>query len=189
MKRRRWSKGQVYDECCVAVIRLSARSVRLRQAAAARERPGRSSRTGRPRTCGFASALTEAEWQTRLPRDGRKIGVVVHHVASVYPVEIQLAQTVAGGKPVTGVTWDDVHEMNAGHAQGQRRRHEGSHARVCSGATARPPRPRSGRSATRSSIGQRRCRSTPMLHSRPSSCSRITPSGTAITTSPGSNGR
>jgi hypothetical protein len=65
----------------------------------------------------FASALTDAEWQTRVPKDGRKIGVIVHHVASVYPLEIQLAQTLAGGKPVTGVTWDAVHEMNAAHAK------------------------------------------------------------------------
>ena len=64
----------------------------------------------------FASALTDAEWQTALPRDGRTVGVVVHHVASVYPVEIQLAQTVAAGAPVTGVTMDDIHEMNARHA-------------------------------------------------------------------------
>src|ERR1700712_2001775 len=65
----------------------------------------------------FASELTEAEWQTRLPGDGRRIGVVVHHVASVYPLEIQLAQTVAGGNPVTGVTMAAVHEMNARHAE------------------------------------------------------------------------
>jgi hypothetical protein len=65
----------------------------------------------------FADALTAAEWQTRVPKDGRKIGVIVHHVASVYPLEIQLAQTVAGGKPITGVTMDDVNEMNAKHAQ------------------------------------------------------------------------
>src|SRR4051812_41418893 len=64
----------------------------------------------------FASTLTEAEWQTAVPKDGRKIGVVVHHVASVYPIEIQLAQTLAAGKPVTGVTWDVIHTMNAGHA-------------------------------------------------------------------------
>ena len=38
------------------------------------------------------------------PKDGRKIGVIVHHVASVYPMEIQLAQVLAEGKPVTGVT-------------------------------------------------------------------------------------
>ena len=65
----------------------------------------------------FASALTDAEWQTRVPRDGRKVGVIVHHVASVYPLEIQLAQTLAGGKPVAGVTLDVVNEMNAGHAK------------------------------------------------------------------------
>jgi hypothetical protein len=65
----------------------------------------------------FASALTGAEWQTRVPKDGRKVGVIVHHVATMYPLEIQLAQALAAGKPVAGVTWDDVHEMNAGHAK------------------------------------------------------------------------
>ena len=64
----------------------------------------------------FASGLSDAEWQTRVPRDGRKIGVIVHHVASVYPIEIQLAQALAAGQPVTGVVWDTVHAMNAGHA-------------------------------------------------------------------------
>ena len=65
----------------------------------------------------FAASLTESEWQSRVPKDGRKVGVTVHHVASVYPIEIQLAQVLAGGNPVTGVTWDVVHEMNAGHAK------------------------------------------------------------------------
>jgi hypothetical protein len=65
----------------------------------------------------FAGALTDAEWQTRIPGDGRKIGVVVHHVATMYPLEIQLAQTLAGGKPVAGVTWNDVHALNAEHAR------------------------------------------------------------------------
>jgi hypothetical protein len=63
----------------------------------------------------LAGTLSDAEWQTRMPHDGRKIGVIVHHVASVYPVEIHLAQVLAGGEPV-GATWDDVHKMNAGHA-------------------------------------------------------------------------
>jgi len=63
----------------------------------------------------FAQTLSEAEWQTRLPRDGRKVGVVVHHVASVYPVEIHLASLLASGQPVT-VSWEDVNKMNAGHA-------------------------------------------------------------------------
>jgi hypothetical protein len=64
----------------------------------------------------FAGGLTAAEWQTRVPHDGRTVGVIVHHVASVYPIEIQLAQTLADGTPVTGVTMDDVHAMNARHA-------------------------------------------------------------------------
>ena len=65
----------------------------------------------------FASGLTDAQWRTPVRNDGRKIGVVVHHVASVYPLEIQLAQTLAGGKPVTDVTMDNVHAMNAAHAK------------------------------------------------------------------------
>ena len=65
----------------------------------------------------FARTLTEAEWQTRVPKDGRKIGVIMHHVAIVYPLEIQLAKTLAAGRPVVGVTWDAVNEMNATHAK------------------------------------------------------------------------
>ena len=65
----------------------------------------------------LATALTDAEWETPLPKDGRKIGVVVHHVATMYPLEIQLAQTLAAGNPVTGVTMDVVNEMNGAHAR------------------------------------------------------------------------
>jgi DinB superfamily len=64
----------------------------------------------------LASTLSDAEWQTRLPRDGRKIGVVVHHVASMYPIEIQLARLLAAGQPITGVTWDAVDTINRDHA-------------------------------------------------------------------------
>jgi hypothetical protein len=65
----------------------------------------------------LASGLTEIEWESRIPKDGRKIGVVVHHVASMYPIEIELAQLLAQGKPVAGVTWDVVHGINAAHAR------------------------------------------------------------------------
>jgi hypothetical protein len=37
----------------------------------------------------FASNLTDTEWQARVPKDGRKFGVLVHHVATMYPIEIQ----------------------------------------------------------------------------------------------------
>ena len=65
----------------------------------------------------FAATLSEAEWQTRISKNGRKVGVVVNHVASVYPIEIHLAQELAGGKPITGVTWDGIHTMNGDHAK------------------------------------------------------------------------
>jgi hypothetical protein len=64
----------------------------------------------------FASGLTDEQWKAKVPKDGRTVGVVVHHVASVYPIEIQLAQAMAGGNAVTGVVWDDIHKMNAQHA-------------------------------------------------------------------------
>ena len=63
-----------------------------------------------------ASTLTDEEWQARLPKDGRKVGVIVHHVATVYPLEIQLAQSVANGKPAD-ITSEAVNEMNARHAK------------------------------------------------------------------------
>src|SRR5215471_13403373 len=65
----------------------------------------------------YASTLSDAEWQMRLPKDGRKVGVVVHHVASMYPIEIRLATLLAAGKPVTDVTWDAVNTMNLDHAK------------------------------------------------------------------------
>jgi hypothetical protein len=64
----------------------------------------------------LAKSLTPAQWQMPLPKDGRKIGVVVHHVATMYPLEIQVAGVIASGQPVTGVTWDAIHKINADHA-------------------------------------------------------------------------
>jgi hypothetical protein len=64
----------------------------------------------------FAAALSETEWQTHLPRDGRRVGVVVHHVASMYPIEIRLASLLAAGQPIAGVTWDVVDAINRDHA-------------------------------------------------------------------------
>src|SRR4029077_21084314 len=39
------------------------------------------------------------------------------HVASMYPIEIQVAQAAASGTPITGVTWEAVHAINATHAK------------------------------------------------------------------------
>lgn len=65
----------------------------------------------------FARTLSDAEWQLRVPHDGRKVGVTVHHVASMYPIEMQLAQLLAAGKPIEGVTPEVVADINARHAR------------------------------------------------------------------------
>jgi hypothetical protein len=69
----------------------------------------------------FAGTLSDAEWHMPVsPSDARSIGVIVHHVASVYPVEVEVARIVASGTAVTDVTWEAVAEMNAKHADSQK---------------------------------------------------------------------
>ncbi|MDX6612963.1 MAG: hypothetical protein QOD75_2149 [Blastocatellia bacterium] len=68
----------------------------------------------------FAETLSETEWLTPASdTDRRAVGVIVHHVASVYPVEIEIAKAVASGNAVTDVTWEVVAQMNAKHATDQ----------------------------------------------------------------------
>ena len=65
----------------------------------------------------YAEGLSEDEWQTPVIGDGRPVGVVVHHVASVYPIEVELAQLLAKGEPITEATPEVINQMNANHAQ------------------------------------------------------------------------
>jgi hypothetical protein len=70
----------------------------------------------------FAEGLSDADWRKPMSgsgRDRRSVGVIVHHVASVYPIEIDLARAIASGKAVTDVTWEVVAQMNAKHATDQ----------------------------------------------------------------------
>ncbi|HEX6575868.1 MAG TPA: DinB family protein, partial [Gemmatimonadaceae bacterium] len=66
----------------------------------------------------YAEGLSDSDWTTPVAphRDGRPVNVIVHHVASVYPIEVQLAQAIGSGKAMSDVTWDVVKNMNAGHA-------------------------------------------------------------------------
>ena len=76
----------------------------------------------------FAEGLSEAEWRVPVSgSDRRPVGVILHHVASMYPIEIEVARTIASGKAITDVTWEVVAELNAKHA------HE--HAGVTKAAT------------------------------------------------------
>jgi SAM-dependent methyltransferase len=66
----------------------------------------------------FAEGISEAEWHVPVSNtDHRSIGVIVNHVASMYPIEIDVARAVAGGKAVTDVSWDAVAQINAQNAQ------------------------------------------------------------------------
>ena len=65
----------------------------------------------------FVETLSASEWYLPVSAtDRRSIGVIVHHVASMYPIEIDLARAIASGKAVTDVTWGVVAQINAKHA-------------------------------------------------------------------------
>ena len=73
---------------------------------------------GAAQLAAFAEGVSEAEW--RAPgspnsSDRRSVGVIVHHVASVYPIEVDLAKTIGTGKAVMEVTWEVVADLNAKH--------------------------------------------------------------------------
>jgi hypothetical protein len=69
----------------------------------------------------FVEGLSETEWRTPMSTgsDRRPVGVIVHHVAFVYPIEVDLAKAIASGKAVTDVTWEVVAGLNGKHAGDQ----------------------------------------------------------------------
>jgi len=71
---------------------------------------------GAAQLASYAEGLSDAEWGTICPNEQRPVGVLIHHVASAYPVEVDLIQVLASGKAVEGVSWDMVDQMNADHA-------------------------------------------------------------------------
>jgi len=104
--------SQIYQEVAEAQSPAKRATMKRRsEALAARLEAGATA------LAALAVTLSDTEWQTRLPRDGRKIGVVVHHVASMYPIEILLAQLLSAGQPIAGVTWEAVAAINRDHEE------------------------------------------------------------------------
>ena len=64
----------------------------------------------------YADGLDDEQWSRPVAGDGRPVGVVVHHVASAYPIEVDLAEKLGTGEAIEGVGWSAIHEMNAVHA-------------------------------------------------------------------------
>ena len=74
----------------------------------------------------FAQGLSDTEWKTPCnDRDRRPLGVLVHHVASMYPIEVDVAKTIASGKAIEDVTWEVVADINS--------KHNGEHSGVTKG--------------------------------------------------------
>jgi hypothetical protein len=70
--------------------------------------------------------------------------VIVNHVASIYPVEVDAVNGIASGQAVP-VTWDDVAQLNAKHAVRQREGGEGGDARAAAQELPRRGRRRAGK--------------------------------------------
>jgi hypothetical protein len=64
----------------------------------------------------YAENLNSQQWATTVPQEERSVGVLVHHVANMYPLAVEVSQIVASGQAVAGVTWGVVAEINAKHA-------------------------------------------------------------------------
>ncbi|MEP6922132.1 MAG: DinB family protein [bacterium] len=68
----------------------------------------------------FAAQLSESEWAMPVTAtDRRTVGVIVHHVATMYPIEVDVARAISSSQAVTDVTWEAVAELNAKHANEQ----------------------------------------------------------------------
>ena len=65
----------------------------------------------------FLETISDDEFVTIIPNEKRALGILAHHVAVSYPVEVDLASQLASGKPITGVTWDVIDGINADHAR------------------------------------------------------------------------
>jgi len=65
----------------------------------------------------FSEGLSDSEWKTIIPNEDRSVGVLVHHVAVSYPIEVDLAELLGSGKPIEGVTSEVIDGINAEHAK------------------------------------------------------------------------
>jgi DinB superfamily len=71
---------------------------------------------GAAKLAAYVEGLSEEQWRQPVSAtDRRTVGVVVHHVAFVYPIEIEAARAIASGKAVE-TAWPAIAQLNAKHA-------------------------------------------------------------------------
>jgi hypothetical protein len=93
---------------------------------ASAQRPSHNRRAGRladrilegaTALAAFADTISAEDWRKPVTAtDRRTIGVIVDHVANMYPIEVDAARVVASGKAFE-VGWDAVAGVNAKHAE------------------------------------------------------------------------
>ena len=62
---------------------------------------------------------SEEAWETAVAEEDRTVGVVLHHIAYVYPFVVDGACQLARGEGVPTVSYDDIHALNHQHAEAQ----------------------------------------------------------------------
>jgi hypothetical protein len=63
--------------------------------------------------------LTDEQGATCCDGEGRSIGVLVHHVGTMYPIEADVVTTLARDGAMPGLDWAAVDGINREHAAGQ----------------------------------------------------------------------
>jgi uncharacterized damage-inducible protein DinB len=64
----------------------------------------------------FVERCPDSVWRAPCPDDGRSVGVVAHHIASSYPLLVQVVELVANGAPIPPITQEQLDHANAEHA-------------------------------------------------------------------------
>ena len=62
---------------------------------------------------------SEVDWGTAVAEEERPVGVVLHHIANVYPIVADMACQLARGEELPLITYEDVHALNHQHAEAQ----------------------------------------------------------------------
>ena len=60
--------------------------------------------------------LSDKQWQTPCGDEKRSVGVLVHHVGTMYPIEADVVRMLAENGGAPGVDWPTVHGINSDHA-------------------------------------------------------------------------
>ena len=64
-------------------------------------------------------SLSDVEWKKRTSSEKWPVGVVAHHIAVSHELIAGIIKTIADGNPLPELSLDQIHAMNAQHAQEQ----------------------------------------------------------------------